>query len=91
MTENLVSQSSDEEMMQKNDVISRLEEKTNQITATMKQLEQRWGTLPVTLPVRLNTLEKNHFPRVASRSSQQGKTFKLQVFLFVWRPWGTPF
>ncbi|KAM6943453.1 RUN and FYVE domain-containing protein 2 isoform 3-T3 [Xenentodon cancila] len=34
-------QSSDEEMKKKNDVISRLEEKTNQITATMKQLEQR--------------------------------------------------
>ncbi|XP_062242893.1 RUN and FYVE domain-containing protein 2 isoform X1 [Platichthys flesus] len=34
-------QSSDEEMQQKNDMISRLEEKTNQITATMKQLEQR--------------------------------------------------
>uniref|UniRef100_A0A672YF01 RUN domain-containing protein n=1 Tax=Sphaeramia orbicularis TaxID=375764 RepID=A0A672YF01_9TELE len=33
-------QSSDEEMKKKNDVISRLEEKTNQITATMKQLEQ---------------------------------------------------
>uniref|UniRef100_A0A1A8F935 RUN and FYVE domain containing 2 n=2 Tax=Nothobranchius korthausae TaxID=1143690 RepID=A0A1A8F935_9TELE len=34
-------QSSDEEMKKKNNVISRLEEKTNQITATMKQLEQR--------------------------------------------------
>ncbi|XP_068586243.1 RUN and FYVE domain-containing protein 2 isoform X1 [Cebidichthys violaceus] len=34
-------QSSDEEMKKKNDVITRLEEKTNQITATMKQLEQR--------------------------------------------------
>uniref|UniRef100_A0AAQ4PP71 RUN and FYVE domain containing 2 n=1 Tax=Gasterosteus aculeatus aculeatus TaxID=481459 RepID=A0AAQ4PP71_GASAC len=33
-------QSSDEEMKKKNDVITRLEEKTNQITATMKQLEQ---------------------------------------------------
>ncbi|PWA17200.1 hypothetical protein CCH79_00010526 [Gambusia affinis] len=33
-------QSSDEEMKKKNNVISRLEEKTNQITATMKQLEQ---------------------------------------------------
>ncbi|KAG7481656.1 RUN and FYVE domain-containing protein 2 isoform X1 [Solea senegalensis] len=33
--------SSDEEMKKKNDMISRLEEKTNQITATMKQLEQR--------------------------------------------------
>nr|XP_043886242.1 RUN and FYVE domain-containing protein 2 isoform X1 [Solea senegalensis] len=37
----LISQSSDEEMKKKNDMISRLEEKTNQITATMKQLEQR--------------------------------------------------
>ncbi|KAM9765739.1 RUN and FYVE domain-containing protein 2 isoform 3-T4 [Menidia menidia] len=35
------SQSSDDEMKKKNDMISRLEEKTNQITATMKQLEQR--------------------------------------------------
>ncbi|KAM7015690.1 RUN and FYVE domain-containing protein 2 isoform 2-T2 [Tautogolabrus adspersus] len=34
-------QSSDEEMKKKNNVITRLEEKTNQITATMKQLEQR--------------------------------------------------
>ncbi|XP_054626068.1 RUN and FYVE domain-containing protein 2 isoform X5 [Dunckerocampus dactyliophorus] len=34
-------QSSDEEMKKKNNMISRLEEKTNQITATMKQLEQR--------------------------------------------------
>ncbi|XP_020486873.2 RUN and FYVE domain-containing protein 2 isoform X1 [Labrus bergylta] len=34
-------QSSDDEMKKKNNVISRLEEKTNQITATMKQLEQR--------------------------------------------------
>lgn len=34
-------QSSDEEMKKKNDVITRLEEKTNQINATMKQLEQR--------------------------------------------------
>ncbi|KAL3065320.1 hypothetical protein OYC64_015486 [Pagothenia borchgrevinki] len=34
-------QSSDDEMKKKNDVITRLEEKTNQITATMKQLEQR--------------------------------------------------
>ncbi|XP_061600686.1 RUN and FYVE domain-containing protein 2 isoform X5 [Cololabis saira] len=34
-------QSSDEEMKKKNDMISRLEEKTNQINATMKQLEQR--------------------------------------------------
>ncbi|KAK5600962.1 RUN and FYVE domain-containing protein 2 [Crenichthys baileyi] len=33
-------QSSDEEMKKKNDIISRLEEKTNQINATMKQLEQ---------------------------------------------------
>ncbi|KTG04798.1 hypothetical protein cypCar_00001701 [Cyprinus carpio] len=34
-------QSSDDSMRQKNDMIARLEEKTNQITATMKQLEQR--------------------------------------------------
>ncbi|KAM8877891.1 RUN and FYVE domain-containing protein 2 isoform 2-T3 [Synchiropus picturatus] len=34
-------QSSDDEMKVKNNMISRLEEKTNQITATMKQLEQR--------------------------------------------------
>lgn len=34
-------QSSDDGMRQKNDMIARLEEKTNQITATMKQLEQR--------------------------------------------------
>uniref|UniRef100_A0A671QXQ6 RUN domain-containing protein n=1 Tax=Sinocyclocheilus anshuiensis TaxID=1608454 RepID=A0A671QXQ6_9TELE len=33
-------QSSDDNMGQKNDMIARLEEKTNQITATMKQLEQ---------------------------------------------------
>uniref|UniRef100_A0A672SL87 RUN domain-containing protein n=1 Tax=Sinocyclocheilus grahami TaxID=75366 RepID=A0A672SL87_SINGR len=33
-------QSSDDNMRQKNDMIARLEEKTNQITATMKQLEQ---------------------------------------------------
>ncbi|KAM4597148.1 RUN and FYVE domain-containing protein 2 isoform 3-T3 [Fundulus diaphanus] len=33
-------QSSDEEMKKKNDMIVRLEEKTNQINATMKQLEQ---------------------------------------------------
>ncbi|KAE8297140.1 RUN and FYVE domain-containing protein 2 Rab4-interacting protein related [Larimichthys crocea] len=33
-------QSSDDEMKKKNNMISRLEEKTNQITATMKQLEQ---------------------------------------------------
>ncbi|TRZ03476.1 hypothetical protein DNTS_017551 [Danionella cerebrum] len=33
--------SSDDSMRQKNDMIARLEEKTNQITATMKQLEQR--------------------------------------------------
>lgn len=37
----LVCQSSDDEMQKKNNMISRLEEKTNQITATMKQLEQR--------------------------------------------------
>ncbi|XP_034536433.1 RUN and FYVE domain-containing protein 2 isoform X1 [Notolabrus celidotus] len=35
------SESSDDEMKKKNNMISRLEEKTNQITATMKQLEQR--------------------------------------------------
>ncbi|XP_020351101.1 RUN and FYVE domain-containing protein 2 isoform X2 [Oncorhynchus kisutch] len=34
-------QTSDDGMKQKNDIITRLEEKTNQITATMKQLEQR--------------------------------------------------
>ncbi|XP_026080435.1 RUN and FYVE domain-containing protein 2 isoform X1 [Carassius auratus] len=34
-------QSSDDSMRHKNDMIARLEEKTNQITATMKQLEQR--------------------------------------------------
>uniref|UniRef100_A0A674PRG4 RUN and FYVE domain containing 2 n=1 Tax=Takifugu rubripes TaxID=31033 RepID=A0A674PRG4_TAKRU len=34
-------QASDDEMKKKNDMIGRLEEKTNQITATMKQLEQR--------------------------------------------------
>ncbi|MGH0131798.1 UNVERIFIED_CONTAM: hypothetical protein FKN15_059900 [Acipenser sinensis] len=34
-------QHSDDDLKQKNDIISRLEEKTNQITATMKQLEQR--------------------------------------------------
>ncbi|KAG7279164.1 hypothetical protein CRUP_022359, partial [Coryphaenoides rupestris] len=34
-------QSSDDGMKQKNHMIHRLEEKTNQITATMKQLEQR--------------------------------------------------
>uniref|UniRef100_A0A8C9VLF4 RUN and FYVE domain containing 2 n=1 Tax=Scleropages formosus TaxID=113540 RepID=A0A8C9VLF4_SCLFO len=33
-------QRSDDSMKQKNDIIARLEEKTNQITATMKQLEQ---------------------------------------------------
>ncbi|XP_052329746.1 RUN and FYVE domain-containing protein 2 isoform X4 [Oncorhynchus keta] len=33
-------QTSDDGMKQKNDMITRLEEKTNQITATMKQLEQ---------------------------------------------------
>ncbi|KAI1894612.1 hypothetical protein AGOR_G00117560 [Albula goreensis] len=33
-------QRSDDSMKQKNDIITRLEEKTNQITATMKQLEQ---------------------------------------------------
>ncbi|XP_026080438.1 RUN and FYVE domain-containing protein 2 isoform X4 [Carassius auratus] len=33
-------QSSDDSMRHKNDMIARLEEKTNQITATMKQLEQ---------------------------------------------------
>ncbi|KAJ8359929.1 hypothetical protein SKAU_G00164540 [Synaphobranchus kaupii] len=33
-------QRSDDNMKQKNDIITRLEEKTNQITATMKQLEQ---------------------------------------------------
>uniref|UniRef100_A0A8C7I2A8 RUN and FYVE domain containing 2 n=1 Tax=Oncorhynchus kisutch TaxID=8019 RepID=A0A8C7I2A8_ONCKI len=33
-------QTSDDGMKQKNDIITRLEEKTNQITATMKQLEQ---------------------------------------------------
>ncbi|XP_039593642.1 RUN and FYVE domain-containing protein 2 isoform X3 [Polypterus senegalus] len=33
-------QCSDDSLKQKNDIISRLEEKTNQITATMKQLEQ---------------------------------------------------
>ncbi|MCI4376196.1 hypothetical protein PGIGA_G00185610 [Pangasianodon gigas] len=33
-------QTSDDGMKQKNDMIARLEEKTNQITATMKQLEQ---------------------------------------------------
>ncbi|KAI3377808.1 hypothetical protein L3Q82_008952, partial [Scortum barcoo] len=37
----LICQSSDDEMKKKNNMISRLEEKTNQITATMKQLEQR--------------------------------------------------
>lgn len=37
----LVCQASDDEMKKKNNMISRLEEKTNQITATMKQLEQR--------------------------------------------------
>ncbi|XP_035483310.1 RUN and FYVE domain-containing protein 2 isoform X1 [Scophthalmus maximus] len=41
MYQKMQVQSSDEEMKKKNDVISRLEEKTNQITATMKQLEQR--------------------------------------------------
>lgn len=40
-----VCQSSDDEMKKKNNMISRLEEKTNQITATMKQLEQRWAAL----------------------------------------------
>lgn len=34
-------QASDDEMKKKNDMISRLEEKTTQINATMKQLEQR--------------------------------------------------
>ncbi|XP_055745758.1 RUN and FYVE domain-containing protein 2-like isoform X2 [Salvelinus fontinalis] len=34
-------QTSDDGTKQKNDMITRLEEKTNQITATMKQLEQR--------------------------------------------------
>ncbi|CAL8243487.1 unnamed protein product [Lota lota] len=34
-------QTSDDGMKQKNDMIHRLEEKTNQISATMKQLEQR--------------------------------------------------
>ncbi|MGH0132646.1 UNVERIFIED_CONTAM: hypothetical protein FKN15_049721 [Acipenser sinensis] len=36
-----IMQHSDDGLKQKNDIISRLEEKTNQITATMKQLEQR--------------------------------------------------
>lgn len=43
----LFRQASDDEMKKKNNMISRLEEKTNQITATMKQLEQRWELLPV--------------------------------------------
>ncbi|KAM7423912.1 hypothetical protein PAMA_000326 [Pampus argenteus] len=41
MYQKMQVQSSDEEMKKKNDMITRLEEKTNQITATMKQLEQR--------------------------------------------------
>ncbi|XP_062417779.1 RUN and FYVE domain-containing protein 2 isoform X1 [Pungitius pungitius] len=41
MYQKMQVKSSDEEMKKKNDVITRLEEKTNQITATMKQLEQR--------------------------------------------------
>lgn len=45
-------------MKKKNDVISRLEEKTNQITATMKQLEQRWDTQP---------LDAKHFVPFVSR------------------------
>ncbi|KAM7423914.1 hypothetical protein PAMA_000326 [Pampus argenteus] len=40
MYQKMQVQSSDEEMKKKNDMITRLEEKTNQITATMKQLEQ---------------------------------------------------
>uniref|UniRef100_H3AXT9 RUN and FYVE domain containing 2 n=1 Tax=Latimeria chalumnae TaxID=7897 RepID=H3AXT9_LATCH len=35
------TQGSEDGLSQKNEIISRLEEKTNQITATMKQLEQR--------------------------------------------------
>lgn len=45
-------------MKKKNDVISRLEEKTNQITATMKQLEQRWDTLLVKVQDTLIEAEK---------------------------------
>uniref|UniRef100_A0A8C7XZM6 RUN and FYVE domain containing 2 n=1 Tax=Oryzias sinensis TaxID=183150 RepID=A0A8C7XZM6_9TELE len=41
MYQKMQVKSSSEEMKKKNDMISRLEEKTNQITATMKQLEQR--------------------------------------------------
>uniref|UniRef100_A0A8C7Y332 RUN and FYVE domain containing 2 n=2 Tax=Oryzias sinensis TaxID=183150 RepID=A0A8C7Y332_9TELE len=48
-------QSSSEEMKKKNDMISRLEEKTNQITATMKQLEQRLATPPKTQFTRPHT------------------------------------
>uniref|UniRef100_A0A7N6C2E6 RUN and FYVE domain containing 2 n=1 Tax=Anabas testudineus TaxID=64144 RepID=A0A7N6C2E6_ANATE len=62
-------QSSDEEMKKKNDVISRLEEKTNQITATMKQLEQSFVLAEVCSLVLLLFLYKSLCSNMFSRLS----------------------
>lgn len=43
-------------MKEKNEIISRLEDKTNQINATMKQLEQRYSPIFVSLHSQLHPL-----------------------------------
>lgn len=52
-------------MKEKNEIISRLEDKTNQINATMKQLEQRYSPIFVSLYSQLHSLMSYCIPPVA--------------------------
>lgn len=58
-----ITQVSEDAMKEKNEIIGRLEDKTNQINATMKQLEQRYRSIFVFLHSFLHPFTFTSFPR----------------------------
>lgn len=61
-----VAQVSEDAMKEKNEIIGRLEDKTNQINATMKQLEQRYSPIFDFLHSRLHHYILPHSYTVAT-------------------------
>lgn len=58
-----ITQVSEDAMKEKNEIIGRLEDKTNQINATMKQLEQRYRSIFIFLHSFLHPLTFTSFSR----------------------------
>lgn len=91
-----VIQVSEDAMKEKNEIISRLEDKTNQINATMKQLEQRYSPIFISLHSQLHPLtaflqlplkrnfQLEHLNQTFLKFLISALLFGL-VFFFVWQ------